>query len=246
MKRAAVLLLFIFFSYAYAISAEENFLLMDGATDEVVLRFGSNIQERVSPASTFKIALGLIGYDSGILKDAWTPVWDFKEGYVDYRESWKASQTPQSWMKNSCVWYSQILAVELGMDTIKTYLRSLDYGNRDMSGGLTEAWLGSSLRISPAEQVQLIRRMIQGDLPIKPGAIQLTKALLFLEELEGGWKLFGKRGLSSSDEEIGWFVGWIEKGKKFFPFAYNIRDKKVDGGRVIPRVMELLLESRLI
>ena len=88
--------------------------------------------------------------------------------------------------------------------------------------------------------------MIQEKLHIKPKAIHLTKALLFLEELEGGWKLFGKRGMWSSSEEIGWFVGWIEKGQNFFPFAYNIRDKKIDGGRMIPRVMELLLESKLI
>ncbi len=96
------------------------------------------------------------------------------------------------------------------------------------------------------EQVRLIQRMIQGKLPIKPRAIQLTKALLFLEELEGGWKLFGKRGMWCSNEEIGWFVGWIEKEKNFFPFAYNIRDKKIDGGQMIPRVMGLLLESELI
>jgi len=187
-----------------------------------------------------------MGYDLGILKDQWTPVWDFQEGYVVYKESWKASQTPQSWMKDSCIWYSQIVAVELGMDTIKTYLKSLEYGNQDMSGGLTEAWLDSSLKISPAEQVKLIQRMLQEKLQINPRAVALTKDLLFLEELGGGEKLFGKRGMWSSSEEIGWFVGWIEKGKNFFPFAYNIRDKKIDGGRMIPRVLEFLVESKLI
>jgi beta-lactamase class D len=230
----------LFFTCALVFSAEENFLLIDSATDQIVLQLGPNVHERVSPASTFKIALGLMGYDSGILKDERTPVWDFQEGYVSHRESWKAPQTPFSWMKNSCVWYSQILAGELGMDTIKMYLKSLEYGNQDMSGGLTEAWLGSSLKISPEEQVKLIQRMLQGKLPIKPSSIQLTKALLFLEELEGGWKLFGKRGLCSSTEEIGWFVGWIEKEEHFFLFAYNIRGQQVDGGKMVPRVMELL------
>jgi len=239
-----VLCLFVF--HTRSVSAEENFLLIDHATDQVILQLGAGIHERVSPCSTFKIALGLIGYDSGILKDQWTPVWDFQEGYVDYREIWKASQTPQSWMKNSCIWYSQVLAVELGIDTIATYLKLLEYGNQDMSGGLTEAWLGSSLKISPAEQVRLIRRIIQENLPIEASAIQLTKTLLFLKELEGGWKLFGKTGMWSSNEEIGWFVGWIEKEKTFFPFAYNICDQKIDAERRISRVMELLFESKLI
>lgn len=115
-----------------------------------------------------------------------------------------------------------------------------------MSGGLTEAWLGSSLKISSVEQVKLIRRMIQGNLQIKQSAIQLTKNLLFLEELEGGWKLYGKRGMCSAGEKIGWFVGWVEKERNFFPFAYNIHGPKIDGGRMIPRVMELLLKSKLM
>lgn len=235
-----------FFLHMQAFSAEENFLLVDDATDRVILQLGTGIHERVSPCSTFKIVLGLMGYDSGILKDRSTPVWEFQEGYVDYREIWKAPQTPQLWMKNSCIWYSQVLAIKLGIDTIKAYLKLLEYGNQDMSGGLTEAWLGSSLKISPAEQVGLIRKIIQENLPIKTNAIQLTKALLFLKELEGGWKLFGKTGMWSSNEEIGWFVGWIEKQKDFFPFAYNIRDKKIDAERRISRVMELLVESNLI
>lgn len=235
----------LFVSFTYAFSAEENFLLLDNTTDQTLLQLGPNVHERVSPASTFKIVLSLIGYNVGILKDRWTPVWNFQEGYVDYRKSWKAPQTPQSWIKDSCIWYSQTLAIELGMDTIKKYLMLLEYGNQDMSGGLTEAWLGSSLKISPEEQVKLIQRMIRKNLQINPKAIELTKSLLFLEELEGGWKLFGKRGLSSSSQ-VGWFVGWIEKGKNSLLFAYNIRAQKIDGGKMVPRVLELLLENKVI
>lgn len=187
--------------WVHAFSLEENFLLIDDANDEVVLQMGANIHERISPCSTFKIALSLIGFDAGILKDEWTPIWDFQEGYVAYKESWKTPQSPRSWMQTSCIWYSQRLAMELGVETIITYLNSMEYGNQDISGGLTEAWLNSSLKISPAEQVKFIQNMIQGNLRLKSRALQLTKSLLFLEELEGGWKLFGKRGYWSSDEE---------------------------------------------
>lgn len=233
------------FSYTCAFPAEEHFLLMNHTTSEAVLQLGM-IHKRLSPASTFKIALSLIGYDAGILKDERTPIWNFQDGYVAYKESWKAPQTPQSWMKDSCIWYSQILARELGMDLIKAYLKVLDYGNQDMSGGLTEAWLGSSLKISPAEQVELLRKMIQEDLEMNPRSIQLTKSLLFLKELKGGWKLFGKRGLWASSECIGWFVGWIEKGNNCFLFAYSIEGKEIECRQMTPRTIELLLKSNLI
>lgn len=237
-----ILTLFILFSKG-VFSSEESFILLDPVTEEVILQLGSQLDKRWSPASTFKIALSLMGYNSGILKDEETPIWPFQEGYVSYRESWKSAQTPRSWMKNSCVWYSQILARELGMDQIQTYLSFFEYGNQDMSGGLKSAWLGSSLKISPLEQVHLIQRMVQKSLPIQSRAIEMTKALLFIEELEDSWKLFGKRGLTSSDEEIGWFVGWIEKGDCFFPFAYHIHGQEVEGRAMVPRVVELLLQS---
>ena len=35
---------------------------------------------RVSPASTFKVPLALIGYDAGILQDEFNPVWDWQKG----------------------------------------------------------------------------------------------------------------------------------------------------------------------
>lgn len=238
-KNILLALLILFSKVAF--SSEENFILLDPVTDKVILQLGSQLDKRWSPASTFKIALSLMGYDSGILKDEETPIWPFQEGYVADRESWKSAQTPGSWMKNSCVWYSQVLARELGMDQIQTYLSLLEYGNQDMSGGLKNAWLGSSLKISPLEQVQFIQRIVQKKLPIQSRAIEMTKALLFIEELEDDWKLFGKRGLTSSPhEEIGWFVGWIEKGERFLPFAYHIHGQEVEGRAMVPRAMELL------
>ena len=64
--------------------------------------------------------------------------------------------------------------------------------------------------------------------------MEMTKVLLFKEELAEGWKLFGKTGMGSMQDEDGkhlrfrWFVGWVEKDKAFFPFAYNIREKEIN------------------
>lgn len=155
-------------------------------------------------------------------------------------------------MKNSCVWYSRALASQLGLEKIQNYLASLEYGNQDMSGGLTRAWLSSSLKISPRDQVHFIQKMIQGELAVSSNAVQMTKTLLFVDILPEGWKLFGKTGWSSMIEsdgknvEIGWFVGWIEKDAIFFSFAYNIREGKINLAQRIPRVKQLLLESHVI
>lgn len=249
-----VCFLFVFPCTVFAV--EENFLLINGATDEIVIELGSHINERISPCSTFKMILSLMGYDAEILKDVLTPIWDFQEGYDDFLESWKKPQTPQSWMKYSCVWYAKLLALQLGLENIQNYLALFDYGNQDMSGGLAlpgpanPAWINSSLKISPKEQVAFIQKMIQGKLPITSHTIKMTKVLVFKEELTEGWNLFGKTGWSGADVgkdgktlEHGWFVGWIEKDQDFYPFAYLIREKKINLDQRIPRVKQLLVES---
>lgn len=237
------------FSCVHVFSSEENFILHNGVTNETVFELGPHVEEEITPCSTFKIVLSLMGYDAGILQDENNPTWNYQEGYDDFLESWKAPQTPQSWMKYSCVWYSRVLAMQLGLDAFQNYLALLEYGNQDISGGLTSAWLSSSLKISPKGQVGFINKMINGLLPLSNNAVQMTKGLLFVDTLADGWKLFGKTGGGSIvDEEgknleVGWFVGWVEKDQRCFPLAYNIRDEKINLGQRIPRVKQLLEEA---
>jgi beta-lactamase class D len=209
--------------------------------NEKVLQTEGDCDKRYAPMSTFKIALSLIGFDSGILVDEMHPVWPFKEGYVDWRDAWKQDQTPKSWMKESCVWYSQVLTKQLGMEKFQAYVTKFDYGNKDLSGdkgqknGLTNAWLSSSLKISTIEQVSFLEKMLAGKLTIKTDAVAMTKNILFVEELKNGWKFYGKTGMGSllnadgtknPDLYHGWFIGWIEKGDRRIIFSNHIEDDK--------------------
>jgi beta-lactamase class D len=234
----------------FGFSAEETFFMINGRTNEKMMEFGPKLHERISPCSTFKITLSLIGYDAEILKTAEVPIWEFQEGYDD------GPQTPQSWMSSSCIWFSKVLALQLGVETIKEYLALLEYGNEDLTGGFPQpgfsrpAWIHSSLKISPYEQVHFLQKMIQGTCPFSSHAVTMTKRILFREELPNGWQLFGKTGWSGSvsneaddSMEYSWFIGWIEKDTLFFPFAYLICDKKIDLEQRIPRVKQLILQS---
>lgn len=243
--------LFIVFLKLFLCAAEENFLLIDGMSHDTIIEFGPGVDERMTPCSTFKIALSLMGFDSGILIDEENPVWLYQEGYDDFLESWKSPQTPRSWLKVSCIWYSKMLTMHLGMEKFQTYLTVLDYGNHDASGGLTNAWLTSSLKISPREQVTFLQKMIRGQHRISSYAVEMTKKLLFLEEMPNEWKLFGKTGWSRSlnhpdgENELRWFVGWIEHNNDFLPFAYNIRANQIDISQTIPRVKQLVIKCNL-
>ncbi len=199
---------------------------------------------RHAPCSTFKIAISLMGYNEGILIDATHPVYPFKKGYVDYIPSWTQDQNPTTWIKNSCVWYSQLITQQMGLPRFQEYVTQFHYGNEDVSGdkgknnGLTQAWLSSSLAISPQEQVVFLQKMLEGKLPISEQSVQMTKQILFIENIADGWALYGKTGTghvvneadpSDETKPIGWFVGWLEKGdRKIFFAQYSQEDKPSD------------------
>lgn len=155
-------------------------------------------------------------------------------------------------MEQSCIWFSKIITLQLGLERFQEYLALLDYVNQDLSLGLVEPgplnpiWVSSSLEISPREQVDFIQKMVLGTLPISRHALEMTKAILFQEELSQGWELYGKTGLGTVFKEDGenlqvrWFVGWIENDQTFFPFAYQKRARAIDVKQTIPRVKQLL------
>jgi beta-lactamase class D len=214
-------------------------------------------QTRYSPSSSFKIPLSLMGFDSEILKDLDHPVWPYQEGYVSWLPSWKMAQTPKSWIKNSCLWYSQQLTQKLGMAKFKRYITQFSYGNQDISGepgqnnGLTHSWLSSSLQISPKEQLIFLEKLHEGQLAVSLHAVQMTREVLYSQTLSSGWKIYGKTGsghllshpLSTSTVPIqhGWFVGFAENNDRVVYFVNHQIDDKPEPSYAGPRVREVTL-----
>ena len=216
------------------------FIALEG---DQVIQVEGNCKSRYAPCSTFKIAISLMGYNDGLLIDETHPEWPYKEGYADFLDRWKQPHNPRLWLTNSCVWYSQVLTQKLGMEKFKAYVKKFDYGNLDVSGdrgknnGLTRSWLSGSLEISPEEQVRFLQKLVNNKLLVSTRSQEMTKKILFLEELAGGWKLYGKTGNGSLltanktqklPQQIGWFVGWIQKGNRTISFAHLIVDDKAE------------------
>lgn len=234
-------LLTAFFLSQPIFGAGKAFVMQDVDSEQIVIKEG-DFSIRLSPYCTFNILLSLAGFDSGILTDAYNPEWPFKEEYRreilswndSFQEKWAVSHHPMNWMKNSCIWFSQRLAEKLGIESLTDYVGIGDYGNQDFQGdegkgnGLRHAWIGSSLRISPLEQVNFITRMLRQELPISYRATDLTREILYLEELSNGMTLYGKTSAGShgkgrdSTYKVGWFVGWVEIESRRFSFAYLV------------------------
>ncbi len=229
MKNYLVMVLLIMLPcVAHAMPATQCTLIVDNATDAFYKKDG-DCDKRYSPESTFKIALALMGFDSGILSDPHNPIWNYEDGFTVNQDSDRQPTQPVTWLKNSVVWYSQKLTKTMGMSRFSDYVHRFGYGNNDLSGdpkkdnGLTHAWLDSSLAISPIEQVEFMRKILNHQLNISPAAYGQTEEALPVFYTKNGWRVVGKTGTGDS---VGWFVGWAARENHEIVFAKMIFDEK--------------------
>lgn len=206
-------------------AAEDCFIVTDLESGRVLAKQGL-CAARHPPNSTFKLALALMGYDAGLLKNESQPVLAPPDGADTERPETRGPQTPRSWMQNSVVWYSDVLARQLGREQLAKYLKGFAYGNENTGGVKSEAepgarfWISSSLVISPREQIDFLRRMLKGELPVAPEAVHETMKLMALDAQPAGWMVFGKTGsgftrladgVLDRTRPFGWFVGFAKK-----------------------------------
>ncbi|MES2018017.1 MAG: class D beta-lactamase [Pseudomonadota bacterium] len=215
-------------------------VLIDAASGEQLANEG-RCDERVTPASTFNIPVALMGFDSGILQSEHAPMLPFKPGYPAYISSWRAATDPASWLQNSVLWYAQQVTASLGAARFAQYVQRFGYGNQDLSGdpgkdnGVTQSWVGSSLRISPLEQVAFLRKVANRELPLSAQAYAMTDRIMPQQTLENGWEVLGKTGTApgvlpdggdDATRQYGWYVGWAKKGQRTVVFARLVLDAK--------------------
>ena len=213
-------------------------VVADQASGAVLVREGT-CDQRFAPMSTFKVPLAVMGFDAGILKSASEPVWAIMPEYApSKREMAFPEVDPTSWEENSIVWFSKHLTTLLGEADFARYVAAFGYGNADVSGGLTTAWLMSSIQISPDEQVAFLRRMLDHGLPVSATAIDLTEAIIPVFPA-GDWTVHGKTGAGRLPDApgakgearpLGWFVGWADRDGRRVVFArMMVADGPVEG-----------------
>ncbi len=220
-------------------------LVIDSDGGAPLLESG-DCDSRVTPASTFKVALAAIGFEEGILTGPHAPVWTHARGEVDWGgEPWRGDVDPAWWMTYSVVWYSQRMARQLGTARLEGHARALGYGNADFSGdpgkdnGLERAWIASSLKISPREQVRFLQGLLNRTLPLSGAAMAQAEGIVQGAGTGAGWRIRGKTGGAyprradgSFDRARGhgWFVGWAQKGTRRVVFARLARDEGRERG----------------
>jgi beta-lactamase class D len=199
---------------------EGTFVLYEPAADRYQVLDEARSRHGYLPASTFKIANALIALEVGTLRDQHEVFkWD---GKPKMRRAWERDHTLDSGMRESVVWMFQELARRTGKARMKAWLRELDYGNGDIRGGIDQFWLQGQVRISAREQVEFLRKLREGRLPVSARSARLVRNALVVERTPD-YILYAKTGSTGSvAEPVAWWVGWVEReGRPVAYFALN-------------------------
>jgi beta-lactamase class D len=201
---------------------EGCFTMLDNTSGEITVYNMQMDTTRFLPASTFKIVNSLIGLQTGvILNDTMTIKWD---GVKRPIEAWNKDMGMKEAFKVSCVPYYQEVARRIGADTMKRWIDSLRYGNGKCSGPVDSFWLNNRLKISPDEQLGLMKRLFFGQLPFRQG-VQESVRQAMVQEDNTAYKLSYKTGLGFDEQKnaIGWVTGWIEENRHIYFFVTLVK-----------------------
>lgn len=184
------------------------------------------------PCSTFKIVNVLIGIENGLISDPSGQFYRW-DGVGRSNAAWNRDLTLREAFEVSCVPAFQNLARRIGPERMQAWLDKIGYGNRDISSGIDIFWLPSkgrnTIMITPAQQAELMRRIVLGEVPFSKSSLGTLKKLMFIKKTGRGI-LYGKTGSGTDDDGLfvlGWFVGYVESNGTTYAFACVTQGKNV-------------------
>jgi beta-lactamase class D len=194
------------------------------------------------PASTFKIVNSLIGLQTGaITNDSMVIKWDS----VKRRDAWDKDLTMYEAFRVSAVPYYQEVARRIGQDTMQHWLDTISYGSKKITTRIDSFWLDNSLKITPDEQLGLVKRLYFHQLPFFNIYQEKVKhAMLF--ENNSNYALSYKTGWGQYDgKQLGWLVGWIVENNHPYFFVLNLEstDSNIDMVNVRMKMLKDILKQ---
>lgn len=207
--------------------------------------------KQYSPYSTFKIVSTLMGLHNSVVMDENSKM--NYDGTIYPIEIWNSNLTLDEAFETSCIWYFRQVIDAVGMNEVQMELDNLEYGNCDVSewngsrinpmDELNGFWLGSSLKISPMEQVQVMKKIFGSGSIYTETEVNILQDAMLYDEVND-YLIYGKTGTNQNEE--GWYVGVVESEQKKFCFAIYIASQEsthIATGNVAREIVKSIFEN---
>jgi beta-lactamase class D len=170
------------------------------------------------PGATFDILESLVAIQKGTVKDTGSVV----QGSISLRAAFQTTG-----LINDEAFKD--LAFSIGMDTLRKYVDSLQYGNRQLSKD-SGAVRDDRLMLPADQQLGLIKKLYFGQLPFFGRTQGLVRDMMTTES-NSSYKLAYKIGeVQYKDHVLGWVMGWVEENKHPYFFVLNFEAAEPNAG----------------
>ena len=223
-------------------SYDGSFVLYDNHLDSWKIYNLEEANKRIPPDSTYKIYDALLGLESGIITPEHSSMaWNGE--HFSY-SAWENDQDLNSAMQNSVNWYFQTMDSQLGLNKIQEFLNEIEYGNQTTSSNLKLYWSDFSLKISPIEQVELLKKFNTNGFHLHSQNVLSVKNAIKIAGTSDG-TFYGKTGTGCIDgQDInGWFIGYIETSDNIYYFATNIQSDSNATGKKALEITSAILKK---
>jgi len=214
-----------------------TFVMVDARADTVFVWNQERAKRRYYPGETFRIANAILALETGVVQGIDDIVPFNKKTYRGFDDDGPRffygplvnrngeSTRPRNLknkMRASSTRTFRWLARAIGTERMRVGLAKLNYGNMRVGDAVDQFWRNGSLQISALEQVEFLGRVARGKIPVSREILDKLRQLTLLEKT-ADYELHAKSGwLITPKPELGWWVGWVERGNDIFPFALNM------------------------
>lgn len=203
------------------------FLLYDFQKNSTLIYNKERGSQAFLPASTFKMVNTLIGLETQIIPDRnFVIPWDSVSRQVPV---WNKDHQLISAFQNSVVPWYQELARRIGVNQMNYWVSKSSFGEMDITNeNLDLFWLTGKSSITPYQQLDFQKRLILNQLPFQKENIEILKEIMVMDETSE-YILRGKTGWAvMNNKNIGWLVGYLEKGNKKYAYVLNVESENED------------------
>ena len=213
-------------------------VLYDYNKDGLYTSHFNKTDEKVLPASTFKIFNTLLFLELGIVEDTThTLPWNGKEYKHKGKKvpSWYKDTNLAEAFRNSTVWYYKALGNPIDFNTYKDLMKKNKYGKifgRDRE--VIDFWNeGAKIGISARDQIRFLVKIFEDNSTFKTEHLEIVKELMIEDETDE-YILRSKTGWTESPEgsfknsvDLGWYIGYVEQKENSYFFAVRL-EKPLD------------------
>ena len=222
---------------------EGCFTMLKNTDGEITVYNMALDTQRFAPAGTFTLVNALVGLHTGkITTENMVLNWDGVRRPV---KEWNRNMSMMEALKINNVSYFQQISRRIGMDTMKAWVDSIAYGNKNMSGNLDSFWQDNTLKISPDEQLGLLKKIYFDQLPFRKSVMQIVREAIVKED-NTAYKLSFITGTVNEDQhQVGWVAGWIEENRHVYFFVTLVRNPDISAdmkGLIVDITRDILKE----